>query len=147
MSELLRTTVFGQLVRALTNKRLLKYEEEYNPVLALSYQNKSTNPACNQSDEHELADQSDISEKSSNESLSSSTRGAPEGPPSISDAVRGLRGDAHLDCSKDPEKPKDPNLVDWYGPDDSGMLQIFSSCLTRMIADDPFREPIELVYR
>ena len=126
MSALIRDSAFGQIVRAVSGKRLFKYPEEIDPSIWTKYLDaqKSANLAHHGSTEKpeegeqpsvgadvpkdEAQRQLPSGERSPNSRSSSQTQ--------VGDDVNAVSG-----VKVDQEKGKDLHVISWYGPDDPGM--------------------------
>lgn len=99
MSDLIRDSFFGHLLRLVSNGRFLHYPEELDPSIWQRYINekKSANMAM----------------YGQTESPESDSKDPPRG--SDSPTPSNGNGDKRL---VDAEKGRDVYLVDWYGPDD-----------------------------
>ena len=133
MSELIRDTVFGHLLRYLSGGKLLPYAEERDPSLWKRYihDDKTLRMAHHghTGKEEVAADRPDGSQIPQATSRDSST----------------TRHESNVQTNAlghpiDPEKGRDTNVVDWYGEDDSEVFSVgshFSSCH----ADKRYRTP------
>lgn len=127
MSELIRDTVFGHLVRFLTKGRALQYAEEKDPSLWKQYLNRDQtknmalygHPGDETPEEKQERESVPVSETQSN------TYGNGNGA-SLSDESSPTRvGDGEHQLSStltgqkiDPEKGRDVTMVTWFGDND-----------------------------
>ena len=132
MSELIRDTVFGHLLRYLTCGQLLPYAEDRDPSLWKRYvhDEKTLRMARHgHTGEEEAVDQTDASQSPEGISRDSST----------------TRRESNLHTNAlghpiDPEKGRDTNVVDWYGDDDPEVSSAVTHT-TSCCADERFRTP------
>ena len=127
MSDLIRDTVFGHLVRFITKGRVLQYIEEKDPSIWKQYINRDQtknmalygHPHDDTPDEKQERESSPASETQSNVtgdisgakmSGRSSQTNAEDGEHQLSSAITGLK--------IDPEKGRDTTMVTWFGEDD-----------------------------
>ncbi|EXJ94135.1 hypothetical protein A1O1_02528 [Capronia coronata CBS 617.96] len=122
MAELFRDTVVGQMLRLITGRRILQYPEERDASIVQKYLNSdnsantaihgTTNPPPTEEKEESAArPQTDGAEQT------------PSGrPPSRSSSTTLEDGSHPVNIvggqKTDPEKGRDADMVDWYGPDD-----------------------------
>ncbi|KAF2813263.1 MFS general substrate transporter [Mytilinidion resinicola] len=116
VSDLIRDSAFGHLVRLATGNKYLTYAEERDPSLWKKYVNevKSRNFAHHghagdvSDDDAGTREARHVSEDSEKDLSDSERPGQPkEGIPNLASGVK-----------LDPEKGRDIHLIDWYGPDD-----------------------------
>lgn len=133
MAELFRDTVAGQLLRLITGRRILQYPEERDSSIWQKYLNpeKSANIAMYGSTE---PSSSEKKQELENEAHSSNkTRPTPErNSPSASSSSTTVDDENVImntlsKTAVDPEKGRDADIVDWYGPDDPDNPQNWSS--------------------
>jgi DHA1 family multidrug resistance protein-like MFS transporter len=130
VSDLIRDSPFGHVVRLVTGRKYFQYPEEKDHELWKKYVNeeKSGYMAHHGTAEPPKEESDDINQAQglrAREDSESSSRTLGEGHNEAS----GVR--------VDPEKGKDKHVVDWYGPDDpqvslsrsSRTLQIANSCV------------------
>ena len=111
-SELIRDTLFGHLLRSITGRRVLRYQEEIRPELwkKFVHKHKSGNMAHHGAIEDEEKER-DETEKQQNQTSSHYS----------SDTQVDERQHVINEVSSkkvDPEKGRDVHIVDWWGPDD-----------------------------
>ena len=129
MSELIRDTVFGHLVRFITKGRLLQYAEEKDPSLWKQYldRNQTKNmalyghPEDETPEEKQARESAPVSETQSNVNLNSDVNGANRSDESSQTGA----GDGEHQLSStitgqkiDPEKGRDTTMVTWFGNND-----------------------------
>ncbi len=131
MSELIRDTVFGHLVRFVTKGRVLQYAEEKDPSLWKQYldRNGTKNMALHGHPEDETPEEKQESESApvsetqsfvnvnvngdvngANRSDESSQTRAGDGEHQLSSTITGQK--------IDPEKGRDVTMVTWFGDND-----------------------------
>ena len=110
-SELIRDTLFGHILRFVTGKKVLRYQEEVHPELWKKFVNK--HKSGNMARHGAIEDEEDIvDEKAQRQeplSHSSSDTQLDDAQP-VTNEVSGKR--------IDPEKGRDAHIVDWWGPND-----------------------------
>ena len=129
MSELIRDTVFGHLVRFITKGRLLQYAEEKDPSLWKQYldRNQTKNmalyghPEDETPEEKQARESAPVSETQSNVNVNSDVNGANRSDESSQTGA----GDGEHQLSStitgqkiDPEKGRDTTMVTWFGNND-----------------------------
>ena len=133
MSDLLRDTAFGHLLRFVTGKRILKYEEETSASLCLRYADDAT------------GGRSTVplpSEHEKDESLSSTAASLKQsGTPN---AVNGQNDSIAPTSIEKAELAHDNNLVDWYGPNDPGQSRNLHLAIQSLV-DENYSQSHELV--
>ncbi|KPI40869.1 Caffeine resistance protein 5 [Cyphellophora attinorum] len=110
--DLIRDSIAGQLVRLATGSKFLKYPEERDSSLIDKYINKekSANLARTGTTESTpAAEKSETQEPLQNSSANSSNSTLAD-PNALVNVASG--------AAVDPEKGRDGDVVDWYGPDD-----------------------------
>lgn len=121
--DLIRDSIAGQLVRLAGGKRLLPYPEEREPSLYDKYINreKSANLARTGTTEStpaaEKSTETPNASDSANSSANSSTSTLAD-PNALINVASGQR--------VDPERGRDGDVIDWYGPDDPENLMNWS---------------------
>jgi MFS transporter, DHA1 family, multidrug resistance protein len=137
MTELIRDTAFGQLVRLVSRNRYFQFPEERNPSLWKKYVNveKSANAARYgqlEEPENEVEEDSEKYKRENDgmrhqhqQDATRSTRSNERSPSSQSTAVNSIAG-----VRVDPEKGKDVHVVDWYGPDDPEVCLSSELCIS-----------------
>jgi len=118
VADLVRDSIFGQLVRLITRNKVFQYPEERDPSLWQKYVNaeKSGNmasygqPEPPQDDEKEEDNESQTRRQSSRSSSSTQV--------GENECVNEASGK-----TIDPEKGQDSYVVDWYGPDDEEVMR------------------------
>ena len=127
MSDLIRDTVFGHLLRFLTNGRVLQYAEEKDPSLWKQYldRDQTKNMAMyghtgdGEPEEKQERESSPTGETQSSDngngkeaklSDDSSRSRADDGEPPLSSTITGQK--------VDPEKGRDTTIVTWFGDND-----------------------------
>lgn len=121
MKDIIRDSFFGQCCRLATNGRVFKYWEETDPSVWHRYvKNEKTTAAWRdgQSQTSETSLEKTSRRDSGNHSGSGS---ATRSSSTAGDADEQTKHALHNDGDRrgnDPEKGKDSNIVDWYGPDD-----------------------------
>ena len=115
MGDYFHDTVFSQIVRLISGKRLLQFPDELDPDLWKLYVQKESTAASSTSGEqnilgepndHAAASVSDGSEKPQDRGTGISSEQDLEDKQAVNQEIT-----SH-------EKTKDVILVDWYGPDD-----------------------------
>jgi len=121
-SELIRDTLFGHILRFVTRKRVLRYQEEIYPELWKKFVNKhkSGNMAHHGSVEDE--EREEENEKSVEHDQQPSSHASSD--TQVDAKVVNERTGKQVD----PEKGRDANIVDWWGPDDPGKDSLMHSC-------------------
>jgi DHA1 family multidrug resistance protein-like MFS transporter len=114
VSDLIRDSPFGHIVRLVSRGKLMQYPEEKDSNLWKKYVNQeksgyaahhgSTEPP--EEHDEELSQARGIRSREGRDSDASSTTHVPDGH-NVASGVR-----------VDPEKGKDVHVIDWYGPDD-----------------------------
>jgi DHA1 family multidrug resistance protein-like MFS transporter len=125
-SELIRDTLFGHILRFVTGKRVLRYQEEIYPELwkKFVHKHKSGNMAHHgavedeEEGETEKNSENDQSDQQPSRRSSDTEVDAANGQHIINE-VSGKR--------VDPEKGRDAHIVDWWGPDDPENPQNWST--------------------
>ncbi|KNG51256.1 benomyl/methotrexate resistance protein [Stemphylium lycopersici] len=117
MSDLIRDSAFGHIVRLVTRKKYLQYPEEKDPELWKKYVNQeksgyaayhgSTEAPENAGDVDELTQAHGVRSRDQRHDSDDSSR-------TVGDGVNEPSG-----VRVDPEKGRDYHVVDWYGPDDA----------------------------
>ncbi|KAJ4515578.1 GTPase-activating protein [Exophiala dermatitidis] len=123
MAELFRDTVAGQTLRLITRRRILQYPEERDPTLWQKYINreKSANVATHGTTAPvSPEEQKDAEIRPWNDGNELAT---PQSSPSSGSSSTILEdGEQIVNIASnqkvDPEKGRDADIVDWYGPDD-----------------------------
>lgn len=125
MSELIRDTAFGHIVRFVFGSKYLKYAEEKDPSLWKQFINKEQSgfAAHHGNTEREDCDPEKMdtvdnrdppsNEKDRENSDTSSGHDIPDKPEDVPKGYNQASG-----VKIDPEKGRDLNIVDWNGPDD-----------------------------
>lgn len=122
MSDLIRDTVVGHILRFITGRRVLKYQEEIDPSLWEKYvhKEKSANMAVHgQTSPPEDAEQDQVKEKDIDNDQGEARR--PQSSSRSSSATQVDENEKVNEVSGkkiDPEKGKDVFVVDWWGPND-----------------------------
>lgn len=127
MSDLIRDTIAGHLIRLVTKGKYLKYQEEIDPSLVDRYVNneKSGNfaqhgqaeaPKENDDEEKKEGEEGDKSDNDENTRQQSKRRSSASSNDTKVDKDAAVN---HPSGKKiDSEKGKDVHVVDWWGPDD-----------------------------
>ena len=127
MSELIRDTVFGHILRFLTKGKVLQYAEEKDPSLWKQYldRDQTKNMALYGHTGDETPEEKQERESSPTDETQSNGNGngkeaklsddssrsrAEDGEPPLSSTITGQK--------IDPEKGRDTTIVTWYGDDD-----------------------------
>lgn len=120
MTELIRDTVLGHLLRFVSGKRLLKYQEEADPSLWKRYVDagKSGNMATygqTMPPESEETEKEEVKPEDGERPQLRTNRTGSSTSTQVMDEV-----DINAPSGKkvDPEKGKDIHVVDWWGPND-----------------------------
>jgi len=118
MSELFRDTLFGHVLRYLSHQRLFPHEEDKDPSVWQKYvhQEKTARMATHGhtgevDEEKETESNGEAGDANTASSESADTGGSQSG---TQNEVTGVR--------VDPEKGKDVNIVDWFGPEDPEVI-------------------------
>lgn len=116
MSDLIRDSAFGHIVRLVTKRKYLQYPEEKDPELWTKYVNQeksgyaayhgSTEAPENANDVEELTQAHGVRNRDQRHDSDDSSR-------TVGNGVNETSG-----VRVDPEKGRDYHVVDWYGPDD-----------------------------
>ncbi|KAI9839881.1 MAG: hypothetical protein M1819_000073 [Sarea resinae] len=120
MTELIRDTVFGHLLRLLSGGRLLPYAEDRDPALWKKYVNEEASGRLAHHGHLERHGTESDTEDRPIEGIGIAKReenGLPLADSSPSDSSD-LAFNEASGVKVDPEKGKDYNVVDWFGPDD-----------------------------
>lgn len=116
MKDTIRDSFFGQCCRLVTNGRIFNYQEEIDSSVWQRYIHNEKSAGQVQTPETSLetgAERDNGNASSSSCSTTSSLTAAELGQQRDHAIHDGDKGH-----SVDQEKGKDPNIVDWYGPDD-----------------------------
>ncbi|KAJ9647931.1 GTPase-activating protein [Coniosporium tulheliwenetii] len=121
MSELIRDTVFGHLIRFISRGRLLKYAEERDPSLWKRYiDTEKSGYAAHHGTTEPQGEDSDVEERSA-EDRSHNTNGEQSRSSSSSGTRVGEEDGVIINQASgvevDSEKGRDIYVVTWYGPD------------------------------
>lgn len=104
------------MLRLVTNGRVFKYREETDSSVWKRYSNTEKLAGRRRNPENRL--EKDIERDNGNDSSSSSsTRSSSTAAEAGQQVERAIHDDGKSH-GVDHEKGKDPNIVDWYGPDD-----------------------------
>ncbi|KAF3403422.1 Caffeine resistance protein 5 [Talaromyces pinophilus] len=124
MSDHLRDTVFGQIIRALSGKTLLKFPDEQNPDLWKAFVPKGKHNDGTPTDHDEAT----------NQGAEHTVKAVDSAQPSSSEEQHSLRRDI---ANRD-EKDAEVILVDWYDAKDQEVCPMLSSHVQLpFIADRP----------
>lgn len=136
MSELIRDTVFGHLLRFVTNGRVLQYAEEKDSSLWKQYldRDKTKNMALHghlgdeTPEEKQERESVPVSESESNANVNANANG--ENLSDESSRTRIGNGEQQLSSTItgqkiDPEKGRDVTLVTWFGDNDPEVRTIW----------------------
>lgn len=132
MSGLFRDTFFGHVLRYISGQRLLPYEEDKDPSIWQKYVHKEKTAR--------IARQGHTGEGGVDEEKDADTAGpdsAGTGSPN------GDQDGTHNEVSGvkvDPEKGKDVNIIDWFGPDDPEV--IYPQNVRWIVADPSLQNPL-----
>lgn len=135
MKDIIRDSFFGQCCRLATNGRVFKYREETDPSVWHRYvknEKKATAWRDGQSQTSETSLEKTSRRDSGNHSGSgSATRSSSTAGDADEQTKHALHNDGDR-RSNDPEKGKDSNIVDWYGPDDPEASNPVRPCPRRL---------------
>src|ERR1700712_721009 len=156
MTELIRDTAFGHVVRFVSRGKYLKYQEEADPSIWTRYiDEKKSGYLAHHGDTNPPEDGTDMSgiggvrtrdDQFRLEAPANRRSMARSGSDSSSRTrVGGSAANVnHASGIKiDPEKGRDLHMVSWYGPDDPGKLLCHAAARLAMLIVR--REPFELV--
>lgn len=127
MSGIIRDSALGQLLRLITRNRVLRYPEEIDPSIWQKYINleKTANMAAHGSvGPPRDSDGAEKEENSSTHSSSSSSSSSPSSSATAAPITTITTFASSFSTNElsgrkiDPEKGRDAQIVDWYGPDD-----------------------------
>ena len=134
MSDLFRETIAGQLIRLATGGKFLTYPEERNPSIIEKYINpeKSGNlarfgstqpkPLKKEPEKESEKECENESEKEKEEGvqspLRSRSRNSSDTQVERDEQANNVLVNVSSGVQVDPEKGRDGDVVDWYGPDD-----------------------------
>ena len=118
MTDLVRDTLFGHFLRFVSGGRLLSYAEERDPSIYQKYINadKSGNLAATGTTQPQSREPQDGSTKETAESPARPDISSQRSESTKADSSPVINGPSGKRV--DPEKGRDIELVDWYGPDD-----------------------------
>lgn len=125
MTELIRDTAFGHLVRFVSRGKLLKYAEEADPSLYKNYiDQKASGYLADHGDTNPREDGTEPdalkSEKETNGQDPSKTRSSSQG---TGDTKVESDDDTHVNQASgvkvDPEKGQDKHVIGWWGDNDT----------------------------
>jgi DHA1 family multidrug resistance protein-like MFS transporter len=149
MKELIRDSIFGQVVRVISGKRLFTYPEERDPEHWKKFINEEKSgyaahhgikdgaiqPHGEDSDDEKVeaiggirtrdarAEREADTQRPHGDSTSSSTSDATR----VGERQEGTQYNSASGVRVDPEKGRDLHIVDWYGPDDAENPQNWST--------------------
>lgn len=133
MSELIRDTAFGHLVRFLTKGRALQYAEEKDPSLWKQYLNRDQtknmalygHPGDETPEEKQERESVPVSETQSSTNGNGNGKGNGNGASLSDESSQTRAGDGEHQLSStltgqkiDPEKGRDVTMVTWFGDND-----------------------------
>ncbi|TVY15903.1 Caffeine resistance protein 5 [Lachnellula arida] len=134
MSELVRDTCFGHVLRLATGGRVMQYEEDIDPSLWERYIDKEKSGRMahhgHTAEEEKNEENSGSNDDVSDQRQTAAEHNQPSSSRDTSDTRVGSQDQQRNDPSGvivDPEKGRDVSIVTWYGADDSENPQNWST--------------------